>query len=409
MDANHNGISSSAELHTLAEYGVQSIELAYTNVPGTVGTIATGTYTKVDGSQANAIDDQSFQADFGDTKVRDWVEVTPEIGALPELRGYGNVYDLRQAMARDAVLVGLVQAFIGSSTMAERNGLVEQIIFRWAGSDGVDPHSRDNIEWNTQYDARKLVAMESFAGHGFVQPFSETGYPETNPIFEAVPLLEDSWANIFNRVYAELTVQTHLADLFGSLSYSWDMASQRLQADFQPMAQSLQLRYAADPIAATEQIVEVFRCLAGSGIYRYGGFEEFAANMASLGPDVAQAIESQVQSVMVPVNFSGTENPEFIIGKLGGDFLSGNGGDDRLDGWTGDDYLDGGDGNDILNGESGNDYLSGGNGNDTLNGGVGNDTMEGSAGNDIYPEYCINRANNTVSIGYNRNYLETDS
>ncbi|MBZ0093918.1 MAG: hypothetical protein K8H75_00870 [Sulfuricella sp.] len=39
--------------------------------------------------------------------------ITPEIEALPDIRGYGNVYDLRQATARDASgeFMNLVQQF----------------------------------------------------------------------------------------------------------------------------------------------------------------------------------------------------------------------------------------------------------------------------------------------------------
>lgn len=46
--------------------------------------------------------------------------VTPEIGAQPDLRGDGNVYDLRQAMVRDASggLTGLVKQFGVASNAA---------------------------------------------------------------------------------------------------------------------------------------------------------------------------------------------------------------------------------------------------------------------------------------------------
>jgi len=31
----------------------------------------------------------------------EWVDVPEDIAALPDVQGYGNVYDLHQAMARD--------------------------------------------------------------------------------------------------------------------------------------------------------------------------------------------------------------------------------------------------------------------------------------------------------------------
>jgi Ca2+-binding RTX toxin-like protein len=88
----------------------------------------------------------------------------------------------------------------------------------------------------------------------------------------------------------------------------------------------------------------------------------------------------------------GADN-DTLYGQQGNDNLNGGFGDDTLYGGEGDDILSGsnesdrlfGDiGNDSLDGGSGNDSLEGGEGNDSLNGGAGIDTLIGGSGDDIY-------------------------
>lgn len=59
----------------------------------------------------------------------------PGIKSLRDLQGFGNVYDLSQAMVRDTR--GQLQAMVGNFMIETnpnaRNKLMEQIIFKWAG------------------------------------------------------------------------------------------------------------------------------------------------------------------------------------------------------------------------------------------------------------------------------------
>lgn len=73
--------------------------------------------------------------------------------------------------------------------------------------------------------------------------------------------------------------------------------------------------------------------------------------------------------------YTGTEDPEWMLGGAYNETLNGLGGDDHIDGWYGDDVIYGGEGN---------DYIDGGFGNDTLIGGPGDDTLFGRWGSDTY-------------------------
>ena len=80
---------------------------------------------------------------------------------------------------------------------------------------------------------------------------------------------------------------------------------------------------------------------------------------------------------------AGEEDNDTINGQLGDDQLNGGLGDDTLNSHDGNDILNGQEGGDTLNGYSGNDALYGGDGNDILYGGEGNDSLNGDIGNDI--------------------------
>jgi len=57
--------------------------------------------------QTRTATDVWFQADRMNTLTDDWLEVPDDIAAMPDIRGFGNVYSLQQAMVRDAANDGV--------------------------------------------------------------------------------------------------------------------------------------------------------------------------------------------------------------------------------------------------------------------------------------------------------------
>jgi len=104
QDIDGDGYSASDELFTLDEMGIASINLAHIDTditdPNGNTQVQSGTYTKTDASTA-AIGGFTLQRDPTYTIANEWLDVPDAIAALPDLQGYGNVYDLHQAMARD--------------------------------------------------------------------------------------------------------------------------------------------------------------------------------------------------------------------------------------------------------------------------------------------------------------------
>jgi hypothetical protein len=176
-DFDGDGYSSADELYTLNEIGITALNTGYTNSNktdpnGNIRMLA-GTFKKIDGTTSQ-MDDYSFSRDITYTIANEWLDVPSDIADLPDLQGYGNVYDLQQAMVRDTSgqLKSLVQQFIAATDPSVLSGLIDQILFKWTGSDGINPNSR-----GAYIDARKLADLEKFFGEGFV------GVGGPNPTF----------------------------------------------------------------------------------------------------------------------------------------------------------------------------------------------------------------------------------
>lgn len=353
VDADRDGVSAASELHNLSEYNIQSIGTAYT----TSGNIQKGSETTTDGSQANAIDDRTFTANAVDSIARDWLPVPQEIAELPDLRGYGNVYNLHQAMVRDTSgeLAALVQQFAQASTGAAREALMTQILFKWTGSDQIDPHSRDNTAWGTSFDARKLTVLEKFNGTRFSQLYSERG-PEENPLPQAIPSLNQAYSALFGMMYSQLMAQTHLKWLYDKVTLTWDETTQNIVANQDAVLAALDALLATDRPRGIETVREYTRSLVESPYSSVMGIEHFLEALSPQGSDVMGPLDAIIRNVFP------------------GSTLFGDNGDNTLELTLGNDTILGRGGNDTLSGGYGAEALYGEEGNDTLIGGLGNDT-----------------------------------
>jgi len=169
QDYDEDGFSASDELWSPSDLGISSINTSYTNInytdPQGNQHKQEGTFTWSDGTTGTARE-VWFQNGKMYTIANEWLDVPEDIAALPDLQGYGNVYDLHQALVRDTSgqLKSVVEQFMAETDPNIRNTLMEQILFKWTGSDGIDPVSR-----GPNIDARKLAVLEKFFGEAFVE------------------------------------------------------------------------------------------------------------------------------------------------------------------------------------------------------------------------------------------------
>lgn len=183
-----------------------------------------GSYTTSEGEVRSATD-VWVQTNPTQSLPTEWLAVPADIAALPDAQGYGLVRDLHQAMAADASgeLQALVQAFTQAQTPQERDELLTELIYHWAGVQDVDPTSRASrmIYGNAIGDARRLEALEQFMGQEWVGVWC-WGTLDPNPHGRAAPVLLQAWSDLKALVYGQLMAQTQLQGLFQQIRYRWD-------------------------------------------------------------------------------------------------------------------------------------------------------------------------------------------
>ncbi|PKN65792.1 MAG: hypothetical protein CVU54_18505 [Deltaproteobacteria bacterium HGW-Deltaproteobacteria-12] len=414
QDIDGDGYSTADELKTLSELGITALNTGYTstNISDGKGNtqIQAGTYEKSDNSSGQ-MGGFLLQRDTAYTIPEEWLEVPAEIAALPDIHGYGNVYDLQQSMVRDTSggLQDLVELFVAqtdavvlataggttpiiSSAANIRNSTFEQILFKWTGSDGIDPGSRGGL-----FDARRLAVLEKLLGQDFV------GTTGADPNVNAVLFLNQAYQILFDMLYGELMMQTHLKDAFDKITYNWNENTQSVTGDLSAAATYFQQLIAANSLEGKFALAEFVRAVGGlegeNNTTWY--YESFKNDMLS-GADADQCF------------IINSLNKYLIVGDTGGDTLSDTANDDAIAGGdgndnilsiAGNDVLYGGKGNDILYADqsgSGNNILLGGDGNDSLFGSyMGSDRLDGTGNDTIYGRY----GNDTIDGGAGSDHL----
>ena len=175
-DSNTNARVDEGELLTLEQAGIESINLNYNyqkdaDENGNLE-IQQGTFNRTDGTTGK-VSDIWFDVDGTNTILNEDDIIIPEdIKALPNIKGWGNVYSLHAAMARDesGTLKSLVEQYLSSTDDAAKDSILTNIIYYWAEVQDMDPEGRNpsQVYGNVLGDARKLEALEEFMGEDYL-------------------------------------------------------------------------------------------------------------------------------------------------------------------------------------------------------------------------------------------------
>ena len=323
------------------------------------------------------ISEYSFQSDTSDATARDFVEISDDIQALPDLSGYGNVHDLHQAMALDSTgdLKSLVEAFTAEEDPEERNAIMEQLITKWTGAESVEPDSRGPF-----IDARKMSALENFYGRDAMNP-------ERWP----AALWKNIYQQIFEGYYADLMAQTHLKDLYDKLEYVWDEEKQDYVIDTAGVISTIEAAIAADPESGKELLSEFARTRRGMGYFDENCFLSLREHFIQLDPGLGWIFDTGGLTVVeLPddwhSHFFGTDGSEALMARIdSGDWtVNSQYGNDVIYGSDRSHYLINEGGSSILVGGSAADKLADGEDGSILDGGAGHDRLFGGRGNDTY-------------------------
>ena len=219
QDFDQDGVTDAGELKPLSELGIVSISLANpapaqpTAVGGNV--IAhEGSFTHADGTTGH-LADVTLAINEANSRWLGDGSISSAAAALPQIKGFGELKDLRVAMTGDATLQAQVAAFAASQTadLSTLKAGAEAILYRWAGVDAVSVTALGS----GGFDTKKLAFLEKYSGYRLM-PRDGGGAVELDNLGEMKTL----WADQVTRLTLRLVVQGPLADAFAGIAYNTD-------------------------------------------------------------------------------------------------------------------------------------------------------------------------------------------
>ncbi|MBU2127799.1 MAG: hypothetical protein KKG86_02400 [Gammaproteobacteria bacterium] len=383
-DADSDAQTDTGELLTLADAGVREVNLAYTDTSGTPDQHGnehkqSGSYTTTAGT-THAVHDVWFGTDNWNTiDQRTPIELSSTVAAMPEVIGAGMLGSLRQAMMRDASgqLIAAVNAYLNTSNLGQRDNLLQDVLYRWAGVFEQDPAIRGPF----LDDGRKLAVLETFFGEKYVQlGGGRTGPTINDPGPDAAMALVSLFDKVAANLGAQLAAQTHDLPFYNAISLNWDKSTQTFAIDASGVETLIRDIHSQNPQQAFEKLAQFIFNLQALGTTEV--LNSLAMSGNPRGDEVDQLLARATWRL-------GTMNDDQIRDDVNQDSF--------LFGWKGNDTMYGGSGNDTLDGGAGNDKLDGEDGNDTLQGGYGDDQLTGSNGSDTFV-YLKGDGRDTISL-----------
>ncbi|MDO9103421.1 MAG: DUF2974 domain-containing protein [Methylovulum sp.] len=410
-DANGNGVTDDGELLSLTQGNMSSIDLQFTTVNFTAEgnkIHETAVFEKISGGVGTLVDawlDVDNVAQHLDTLTTG----NTTIDALPNIRNYGDITNLRAAMLSDAALTTLVNTVINlqPNQFTGIRGIIEQIIYRWSDTQNIAVDSRGD-----NFDGRTLAAMEKFLG----TEYSAGG--ATNPNSQAVPNLTRAWNAIVDGIGSRLILAGTLKSLLPTLVY--DDGSDRFITlgtiddvivgikSGQPSDNLARANYWSAIIPAINRLAEDSGIDINSSFHRNKIVD--ALNDIGLG-QFQDYLHSGITNAILPTDKIFSSNGVYKLTSEA-DIVYLAGSSQAIFGMEGNDklivtvpyssiMLDGGSGNDVLQGTESSDWLDGGIGDDIMIGLNGDDTYIVDSAGDVVTENR-NEGTDTVksSVGY---------
>ncbi len=353
-DVNSNGWTDAGELMTLSEAGIASFNTQWINSTTVDANgqlhAQVGTAIRTNGVSVSTAD-VWFQVDTSNR-----INVVPlnenmlDVVILPNASAFGNLPDLRQAMALDPVLIGLVEAYVAEQNPIQRDTMLEGLIFQWAGVANVDPNSRDpRMVYGHVMDARQLIVLEKLVGRGYEGTWC-WGERDPNPHGNAAPLLIAEFKEFQNYVRAQLLVQVDPVT-YSSIKAGFASGYSSAIVDWQEFQQTASALRTAGDLDKLGEIIGVMRIL---GTYSADFRMETAQAFADL-----QATYPDLTPLFNTPSVIGTIGNDSLFGGYQGEVIVGDKGDDSIFGGGGNDsyYYRAGDGKDRIYDSSGTDQL----------------------------------------------------
>ncbi|WP_370579852.1 hypothetical protein [Snodgrassella alvi] len=307
QDKNQNGLVDEGELLSLSNTQITAIGLNYLKGDKKDENghehRETSQVTWADGHQTDATD-VWFKVDKGDTCNTDNLAIDKDIAKLPYIQGFGNVSDLHTAMQKDAVLKEMVKAYLTADTKT-RESLLNNLIYRWTGSEQIDPVSRGKyID-----DARKLVTLENLTGSDFLGTWC-WGEIDSDPHSKAAPILIKEFNKFAEYVSASLLAEGVYKELFSPIILAqWNAEQQNIGYDYSKLNQELVKLVENNQLAEARELMQIDKNL---GKYNSEAKERRLNNIRKFTKEANNEMVSKLYGELDNIYFSTTGNDVFV-------------------------------------------------------------------------------------------------
>jgi Ca2+-binding RTX toxin-like protein len=391
-DLNQDGVSQSTELFTLSSLGITSIRATAAS-SSQVSANGNGFYYQstflMNGVSRNSID-VFFNVEAINTEYTGSVAIDPRVLFLPDLRGYGQLMDLHLAMSVNETLLQKVQAlavtpleqlFSSSFNIA---GKIDDILYRWAGVENVDPNIRLIGSDISNFDMRDYQFLQKF--DPFVAFYNQS--------LNASSALARVFDDFGYAVLARILVQSNGAQLFterGVYDSSTDTFSGTWHLNLATFQNLVNTVHPTGP-ALKDFWLSLFEVINHTvGLTNLTTTEITTLDTMIQQSDASHvltfaALQQTITTLNAPIdevwktnwNYGGDDQNNLLLGNYFADTIQARGGNDMIFGGNGADTIYGGNGNDVLVGEAGNNTLYGQAGDDTyyLNANFGEAVIE---------------------------------
>ena len=402
QDKNGDGISSDDELMSLAELGIEKIDL---NNKETINKEVDGgiikeqaTFIKTDGS-IHTLADVNFDADSIHTRHLNKVELSDEVKALPGVYGMGRLADIQQSAMKSSALSSLLKQYSNSNRTAQKE-LLDKLMLEWAKTDPSYQDSdilimkQQNIRWtqSSQDDKNAVEVLlrpnEALPAHitHYTPPTTANdelkakvkfidaimGISPTKHLYEInrsqTKIFEDKYNEVKDRLYHNLLNQTILKPYLEAIDVYTN--GKEMVMDFSKFESMLLSKYQTHPLEALEDLKDLIKL--NGGVIEVGGYEKAFALLQEWRVELSDkySLKEHVDRMFADFDVVNADKSKFnniiSLDDKNDETYNANAGNDiiMINAKTGK-TVHGGHGDDVIVSGVGDDYLSGGDGRNT--------------------------------------------
>ena len=267
-------------------------------------------------------DDESLQNILNSDEIlktyNDKLNTLLTIKSLPQVKAFGNLSSLREAMVNNPKLATMVNLYLLMDEKAKKEN-ISDIIYEWAGVSSVDDSSMRG-----QVKEKDMIVYEKLSG----KPFMWKGrYPDANSYLK--PVIEEIVNKFIGYAYANIELNTTYKDLNLDLD-TMHFKDNKLGYDFASLNEEILSLYNDKKY---DEITSLVSLAQDATIYKPIYNKQLKQNIKNLSKD-----DKYLLALCLNTFIKGTNNNDNLIG---------NDEDNIIEGFEGDDFLQGRDGDDI--------------------------------------------------------------